>query len=122
MDTGVTLREYFDIRFDASDKAFSAALAAQKEAITKAETASEKRFDGVNEFRNTLADQQRTLMPRNEVELMISNINARLTKIENTGNTDSGEKVGARNLWLVILGVVSLLSTVIGIVAYGLKP
>lgn len=44
------------------------ALDAAKEAITKAETATEKRFDSVNEFRQTLSDQTRTFMPRTEAE------------------------------------------------------
>jgi len=51
------------------DKSTLAALAAQKEAVNKAEASSEKRFEGVNEFRSTLSDQQRTLMPRAEAEV-----------------------------------------------------
>lgn len=68
-------------RFESSNIALAAALSAQKEAVAaalsaadravlKAEIAAEKRFDGVNEFRQTLADQQRTLMPRSEVEVI----------------------------------------------------
>ena len=69
-------------RFESSQIALSAALAAQrlsvdaaltaqKEAVRKAETSSEKRFESVNEFRLTLSDQQRTLMPRTEVLTLI---------------------------------------------------
>lgn len=43
-----------------------AALEAADKAIAKAETATEKRFDGVNEFRGQLADQARTFIPRAE--------------------------------------------------------
>lgn len=46
----------------------SAALASAERAVTKAEVATEKRFDGVNEFRAQLADQSRTYIPRSEVE------------------------------------------------------
>ncbi len=53
-------------RFDAQEKAVAAALAAAKEAVTKAEVAAEKRFDSVNEFRNTLKDQTGTFVTRNE--------------------------------------------------------
>lgn len=64
-------------RFDAQEKATDAALAAQKEAIaaalnaaqtavTKAEVASEKRFDSVNEFRAQQGDLIRTFVQRRE--------------------------------------------------------
>jgi DNA repair exonuclease SbcCD ATPase subunit len=39
---------------------------AQTTAMTKAETAMEKRFDNVNEFRQQLNDQAHTFMPRAE--------------------------------------------------------
>lgn len=43
-----------------------AALDAADKAIQKAETATEKRFEGVNEFRAQLADQARTFISRTE--------------------------------------------------------
>ncbi len=55
-------------RFDAQEKAVTAALTAAKEAVVKAEIAAEKRFDSVNEFRGQLSDQARTFMPRPECE------------------------------------------------------
>ncbi len=47
-------------------------FAAAKEAVNKAEMATEKRFEGVNEFRSQLADQARTFIPRNEVEQAVA--------------------------------------------------
>jgi len=75
----IRLREYVDVRFDAQDKAVTAALAAQEKAVAaalaaadravaKAETAAERRFESQNEFRGTLTDQARTFMPRMEYE------------------------------------------------------
>lgn len=43
-----------------------AALEAADKAINKSESATEKRFESVNEFRAQLADQTRTFMPRTE--------------------------------------------------------
>ena len=63
----------------AADKAVSAALAAADRAVIKAEIAAEKRFDSVNEFRSLVSDQQRTLMPRVETELLIRTLNERIT-------------------------------------------
>jgi hypothetical protein len=64
----ISLREYVDVRFEAQGKAVDAALAAAKEAVIKAETSTEKRFENSNEWRNTVESLQRTYMPRTESE------------------------------------------------------
>ena len=73
----MTVRELYGImverekanaqRFDAQEKAVAAALAAAKEAVLKAEVSNDKRFESVNEFRNTLKDQQGTYVTRTEL-------------------------------------------------------
>ena len=65
-------------RFENVVEATKSALAAADRAVTKAESATEKRFEGVNEFRNTLSDQQRTFIPRQEVDLTFKNIASRI--------------------------------------------
>ena len=55
-------------RFDAQEKALTSALTAAKEAVDKAQSASEKRFDSVNEFRNQLKDQAATFLTRAEYQ------------------------------------------------------
>lgn len=76
-------------RFAAMEKNIVAALAASDKAVTKAETAIEKRFDSVNEFRETLRDQAANLMPRSEydvrhktLENTVHGVSERLTGIE----------------------------------------
>lgn len=54
-------------RFESEATISKMILAASKEAVTKADAANEKRFDAVNEFRQTLSDQTRTFMLRSEV-------------------------------------------------------
>lgn len=108
----VSLRDYMDQRFDSSDKAINAALAAAKEAVLKAEAASEKRFEAVNEFRASLSDQQRTLMPRVESELVVKNLADRLKVLEDAKTQAAGGWSGARNLWGVIVGVIGVLSII----------
>src|ERR1700730_4191818 len=56
-------------RFKAMDEKTSLALAASEKAVGKAEMATEKRFDSVNEFRAQLKDQASTLMPREEADV-----------------------------------------------------
>ena len=52
--------------FDAADKAVQAALTAVEKASNRAEGASDKRFESVNEFRAQLADQAAHLISRAE--------------------------------------------------------
>ncbi len=69
-----TLKEHYDSRFDAQEKAVMAALAAAEKAVIKAETAAERRFESVNEFRGQLTDQAATFMPRLEAEQRIGQL------------------------------------------------
>lgn len=97
-------------------------------AVNKAEVATEKRFEGVNEFRAQLGDQSRTLMPRIETEVLIKNINDKIetsnksindkitaltTKIEKTENVKAG---GSAMVAYIIAGI-SLIITVITLLA-----
>jgi hypothetical protein len=73
----------------AAEKAVNAALIAADRAVAKAEVAAEKRFEAVNEFRGTLADQATMLLPRSEADARFSSIAERwdqfsgaLSKIE----------------------------------------
>lgn len=61
-----TQTKALDAALVAAEKAVQAALDAAKEAVGKAELASDKRFESVNEFRAQLADQARTFMGRDE--------------------------------------------------------
>lgn len=65
-------------RFEANEKQTALAMSAAEKAVTKAETASEKRFEGVNEFRAVLTDQAKTLITRTEVDILIKGLNDRV--------------------------------------------
>ncbi len=125
---GLSLREYVDARFEqqqkldeesdrryaqrfeAQQQALNAALAAAKEAVAnalqaskeavlKAEDAANKRFDSVNEFRQTLTDQAQTFMSKAEAD-------ARLKAVEDDISKISSRSEGANNLWLIIGGLI----------------
>lgn len=104
-------------RFKSQKEATSMALASADRAVTKAEMAAEKRFEAVNEFRNTLSDQQRTLMPRQEAELSISQIRHELERIRQRDDRDSGRGSGINQFWIAIIGVISIASMIAGMVA-----
>jgi hypothetical protein len=106
-----TLKEFFEQKFTSLG-----------EAVRKQETAYNERFASVNEFRNTLSDQQRTFMPRIETEILfknhedlhnvlnnkVDNIIKKLEKIENI-------KQGGNIVWAYIIAIISLIGVLISI-------
>jgi hypothetical protein len=110
-----------DAALIAADKAVAAALAGQKEAVTKAEVAAEKRFESVNEFRNTLSDQQRNLMPRAEVDIITKSIADRLDKIENKIMMGEGKSTGIGSSWAMIVGGIAVLASVIALLLNAIR-
>jgi hypothetical protein len=107
--------------FDVAEKAVNAALAAADRAVSKAELAADKRFEGVNEFRATLADQQRTLIPRAEVEVMMRSINEKVTALQEINNAHHAETVGIKGGWGYAVGVVGFLLALGSLIMIGIK-
>jgi hypothetical protein len=104
-----TLKEYTDQRFEAQDRAVQAALQAAKEAVDKANIASEKRFESINEFRGQLSDQQATFLTRNEYGAQHDAMAQRLQDLADRFNTSSGRTTGLGASWGVIVSVASIL-------------
>lgn len=102
----------YDQRFIAQEKAVQTAMNAAERAVSKAETAAEKRFDAVNEFRATLADQQRTLMPRAEAELQFG----RITSLEKELTTMRGHGSGIHSGWGYAIGLVGIILAVAALI------
>jgi hypothetical protein len=106
------LSSQLDRRFQDSERAVQAALAAAKEAVLKAEEASNKRFESVNEFRAQLGDQASTFLGRNEylaahqsltdkVDTSIKTLTERIGSLElrltSRLDTTAGHDSGARD-------------------------
>ena len=113
-----TLRVYLEARIEALDrqtvtsfeqneKRVDLALAAADRAMTKAETATEKRFDGVNEFRGALQDQATHLMPRAEYTVQHGALTDRVVKNEG-GLTRLEANIGGRGEGFGTVGVIIL--------------
>lgn len=114
-------------RFDAQQQALqdalvgakesvAAALAAAKEAVVKAETASDKRFEGVNEFRQTLSDQATTFMPRLEANARLDSMNEKIAAMERTQSVQAGRGAGGAAVWAALGTVAVLVIALIGLV------
>jgi hypothetical protein len=82
----------YEQRFVAQALATDAALAAAERAVLKAEASAERRFEGVNEFRATLADQQRNLIPRAEVDVIVRGISEKMNALEKTMDGSIAER------------------------------
>ena len=64
------------------EKAVGAALVAADRAVSKVETANEKRFEAVNEFRAQLADQAAGFIPRNEATIRFDSVIDRISGMQ----------------------------------------
>jgi hypothetical protein len=136
---GVDLKDLFNAQFkniqtliDANDKGYNqrfenviqatqAALAAADRAVNKAEAAAEKRFEGVNEFRETLADQQRNLMPRAEVELQNKAINNQLSELKVRVASIEDKKAGSKEGIGIIIGVAGFIFGLVALLSRFIK-
>jgi predicted transcriptional regulator len=101
----------YEQRFIDAERAVSYALAAAKEAVIKAEQAAEKRFESVNEFRNTLSDQQRNLLPRSEADRAFAAMAEKIRALEKQHDTLVAERLGVRGGWGYAVGVIGLVIT-----------
>ena len=141
--TVVTLRQHVDARFDALERllnerhvsaqkaldaalvaqreATTAALAANKEAVLKAEHASEKRFEGVNEFRQSLADQARLFMPRAEAETLYKAVDEKVAALAVRLDRTEGRGHGRRDAWGYVVAVIGTLVGLAGLIIAMLK-
>lgn len=66
---------------DSQTEKVALALSSAEKAVTKAETATEKRFDSVNEFRQQLNDQAASFMPRTEAMQLSGQATERLREL-----------------------------------------
>jgi hypothetical protein len=96
-------------RFDAQKEAINAALLAAEKAVTKAEMATDKRFDSVNEFRQTLSDQSKTFFSRVEATALSD----RLAAFSDRLNKSEGRGAGLSAGWGYLIGAGGLVSAVI---------
>jgi hypothetical protein len=127
----------YEERFLASQKALelglaaqkseiSAALAAADRAVSKAETATEKRFESTNEFRGQMADQQRTLIQRSEVDVLMRSMNekqdasvrsldAKIDLLQKAQDATVNERMGIKGGWAIAVGALGFVTLVGGL-------
>jgi hypothetical protein len=113
-----TQTKALDAAFKAAEQAVQTALASAEKAVTKAETAAERRFESVNEFRQTLTDQASTFITRAEAEVRFTAIAEkidaaveRVDKTEGRADRDEGRSTGLNAGWVYLLAAIGAMGT-----------
>ncbi len=108
-----TLRIHLEERISAVAHAAAVASENAARAVTKAEMAAEKRFEGLNEFRGTLSDQQRNLMPRDEANIRFDSLTHEIRGAQHILETMRAEQKGVVGGWGYSVGVIGFLLTLV---------
>ena len=127
-------------RFDAQQEALSAALqgakeavanalSAAKEAVIKAETAVEKRFESVNEFRATLTDQAANFVSKDSADAKFKSIEDKvaanagaIAQLDNRIVQLTSRGAGVNDAWVYLVGFVVFVAAAIGIIGFFRRP
>jgi len=97
-----------DQRFASLEATIKVAVNSAKEAVDKAEKASEKRLDGLNELRGAMTDQSAAYITRETVSAMTTALSARLDLIKERQDRMEGRGSGLQQGWGYIVGAVGL--------------
>lgn len=103
-------------RFHEQEKATAAAFLASKDAVSKAEIATEKRFDAANEFRAQLTDQAATFMPRNEHQTLYDALTTRIVRLEVQDSAQAGKTLGIAATIGYIIAVIAVTASIVTLV------
>jgi len=108
------------LALSAAKELTKAAFDAANAAVTKAEIANEKHFQSVNEFRATLSDQQRTLLPRPEADQRFASLSEKIDMLQKhrerlDGQVEGGRttKDDSRATWAIVIAVAGVVVSVV---------
>ena len=112
----VTLKDYVESVINGLEKNLNSRIEQMDRAVIKAESTMNHRLEGMNEFRQALGDQNRTFMPRAEIEKSFTNINNSIRKLEKCQERIENMKQGGNIVWAYVLSGVSLMTALIALV------
>jgi hypothetical protein len=96
------------------------ALAAADKATIKADTANERRFESVNEFRAQLTDQAGTFMTRTEAVAMVERNAERIQELTDRLNRTEGRDTGSKDSktgMYAAIGAIGVVITIVVVIA-----
>jgi hypothetical protein len=112
-----TLFYHFNERIDSAKESAAVALSAAEKAITKSETAADKRFELLNEFRGAMSDASKDNITRAEAEQRFAAITDKIKDLGDRLNRNDGNKQGLLDGWKILAGLIGLLATGLAIIA-----
>lgn len=105
---------------DSQAEKVALALASADKAVSKAESATERRFEAVNEFRQTLSDQAALFATRKEVEQLVGSNAEKIASLTDRINKTEGRSTGFSSGWAILVGAVLVVGSIVGmLVALG---
>lgn len=132
--TDVSLREYLtalinaaekrsDARFDAMKEMVETAFKTAQEAITKAEAATDRRLEGMNEFRDSLSDQATRFVTKDALDSLVAKLESEIDR--NREDLDSlakridirqGQLEGSKITTTTLVTVITVSIAVLGLI------
>lgn len=91
------------------------ALSSAEKAVSKAEIATEKRFDGVNEFRQAFADLVREQMPRAEADARLMALSEKIEELRASVNQGAGRSAVLGSMLGYLIAIASIVVAVVAI-------
>lgn len=98
-----------DKAFEAAEKAVNTALESAEQAVQKAEAASDKRFESVNEFRGQLSDQTAQFVTRVEHTALKERLDLMTGSDQGSQATKTTIRASAAILLTLVIAVVTIL-------------
>lgn len=105
--------------FDAFEDHMEAIFRERDKALRAALKAMDKRLAGMNEFRSTISDQSRTLMPRTEADIRLAAQGADISALKASRDTGAGRTQGMSVGAKVAIAAVSLFVVLLGLFVTG---
>lgn len=102
----------------AVEQTMAASLGAAAAAVLKAEAATEKRFESVNEFRRTISDLASRNVTREEQAQVQARNDERIQSLTDRLNRTEGKSSGSQASLLLIFAIIAAVGTLVTIYAY----
>ncbi len=91
--------ERYKQRSESQDEAVASALMTSEKAIAKAETATERRLEGLNELRDMASDQSKTYARADEVKLLIDALQQKIGFLDELVKSQIARGTGMKDAW-----------------------
>ena len=110
-----SLKKHYDAILLEREKRIDERFKSIDQAVSKAEQATERRFESVNEFRQQLGDQSRSFMPRQENENNNKSINDRIDLVTKKVDKLDNMKQGGNVVWVYIVASISIITGIVSV-------